>query len=167
MNDEQHVTPEPNELDAVKAQAEEYLSGWKRAQADYANLKKEHEREKLEYAKYANERLLDALLPAVDQYETALRYTPDITTLPDDEQKKLKNWIIGLHAVKSLWEGVFQSIGLEKVRVTGEFDPQLHEAVGEEPSGSLAGQIVRIEQDGWSLNGKLLRPAKVIVSTQS
>lgn len=154
------------ELDALKAQAEEYLAGWKRAQADYANLKKEGEREKQEYAKYANERLLDALLPAVDQYEMALRFTPDISTLPEEEQKKLKNWIIGLHAVKSLWETVFQSIGLEKVRTDGTFDPQLHEAVSEEASELAPGSIVRVSQDGWMLNGKLLRPAKVIVSTQ-
>ena len=154
------------ELDALKAQAEEYLAGWKRAQADYANLKKEGEREKQEYAKYANERLLDALLPAVDQYEMALRFTPDISTLPEEEQKKLKNWIIGLHAVKSLWETVFQSIGLEKVRTDGAFDPQLHEAVSEEASELAPGSIVRVSQDGWMLNGKLLRPAKVIVSTQ-
>jgi molecular chaperone GrpE len=166
MNEEQQNAPELTELETVKAQAEEYLSGWRRAQADYANLKKENEREKQEYAKFANERLLDALLPAVDQYEIALQYTPDISALPEDEQKKLKNWIVGLHAVRALWESVFQSIGLEKVSVTGTFDPQLHEAVSEEASELPAGNIIRATQDGWKLNGKLLRPAKVIVSTQ-
>ncbi|MEO5927431.1 MAG: nucleotide exchange factor GrpE [Patescibacteria group bacterium] len=150
----------------LKTQAEEYLAGWKRAQADYANLKKDSDREKQEYAKYANERLLDAILPAVDQFETALAYTPDISTLPEQEQKQFKNWIIGIHAVKALWDNVFTTVGLEKIPTTGAFDPQLHEAVGEESKEGVApGEIVRTMQDGWKLNGKLLRPAKVIISS--
>lgn len=145
--------------------AEEYLEGWKRAQADYANLKKETERERMEFVKYANERLLHDLLPAVDQYETALSFTPDISALPEDEQKKLKNWIIGLHAVKALLENTLQSVGLERVRVEGAFDPQIHEAVGREARESVAkGDIVTVAQDGWTLHGKLLRPAKVIIA---
>jgi molecular chaperone GrpE len=165
MNDE---TTQIEDLETLKAHCEEYLAGWKRAQADYANLQKETEREKREFAKYANEKLLDNLLPAIDQYETALAFTPDLSALPEDEQKRLKNWIIGLHAVRSLWEVAFDSIGLKKVQATGGFDPQIHEVVGEEVSTDVPpGEIVRIAQNGWMLNEKLLRPAKVIVSKES
>ncbi|MBI4139014.1 nucleotide exchange factor GrpE [Candidatus Uhrbacteria bacterium] len=154
-------------LEQVQAQCEEYLAGWKRAQADYANLKKETEREKHEFAKYANERLLSELLPAVDQYDLALSHTPDVSQLPEEDQKKLKNWIIGVHAVRSLWETAFQSIGLELVPTEGPFDPAIHEAVGEEENAEHSeGHIVRVSQPGWTLNGKLLRPAKVIISKQ-
>lgn len=145
--------------------AEEYLAGWKRAQADYANLKKETERERTEFVKYANENLLQEILPAIDQYDVALSHTPDVSGLPEEEQKKLKNWIIGLHAVKALWENAFQSVGLERVRTDGAFDPQIHDAVGREAHETVPkGDIVRATQDGWTLNGKLLRPAKVIIS---
>ena len=143
----------------------DYLDGWRRAQADYANLKKETERERLEVVKYANERLLQELLTAIDQFETALVFTPDISHLPEDDQKKLKNWMTGLHAVRALWSNAFQSIGLEKVPTTGVFDPQIHEAVEREAHADIeSGHIVRTTQDGWRLHGKLLRPAKVIVA---
>ena len=144
----------------------EYLAGWKRAQADYANLKRETDKEKTEFAKYANERLLESLLPAIDQYETALAFLPDLSTLSDEQQKQLKNWIIGLQGVRATWEVAFQSIGLKKVTTDGTFDPLVHEAVSQEPSKTASeGAILRVVQSGWMLNGKLLRPARVIVAS--
>ncbi len=152
-------------LDDIMLKCEEYLAGWKRAQADYANLKRESDREKLEYSKYANERLLSDLLPAVDQFEIALDFLPDISQVPDEQRKKLENWFVGMKAVRGLWENAFQTIELEKVRTDAGFDPLLHEAVGEEEREELPeGTILRVVQPGWRLSGKLLRPAKVILS---
>ncbi len=145
---------------------EEYLSGWKRAQADYQNLKKESEREKAEFAKYANERLLSELLPAIDQYNLALTYIPDMTSLSPEEKKKYENWLVGIKAVKSLWDQAAQSVGLTRISVDGPFDPQLHDAAGTEAAeGSEPGSILRVIQDGWSLHGKVLRPARVIITS--
>ncbi|MBI5655202.1 nucleotide exchange factor GrpE [Candidatus Uhrbacteria bacterium] len=147
------------------AKCPDYLAGWKRAQADYANLKRETDKEKAEFAMYANERLLERLLPAIDQFETALAFTPDTSSLPEDDKKKLTNWITGLQAVRGSWETVFKDIGLEKVPTDGAFDPLIHEAVAHEPSETVEeGNVVRAIQSGWRLNGKLLRPARVSVS---
>jgi len=149
----------------LAAKCEEYLAGWKRAQADYLNLQRESERAKLESSKYANERLLSALLPAIDQFEMALAFTPDLSAVPEADRKKLENWIVGLKAVRSGWETAFKEIGLEQVSTVGTFDPFMHEAVGEEESAERkSGEIVRCMQVGWRLNGKLLRPAKVTVA---
>ncbi|MCK9361597.1 nucleotide exchange factor GrpE [Patescibacteria group bacterium] len=145
------------------AKCEEYLAGWKRAQADYQNLKKESEREKAEFAKYANERLLSDLLPALDQFGLALRFIPDTATLPEEEKKKWNNWLTGIKAVATLWEQAAKSAGLERISTEGAFDPTKHEAVGEE-EGEESGTIIRTMQDGWMLNGKVLRPSKVIIS---
>lgn len=146
----------------------EYLAGWKRAQADYANLKRETDKEKTEFAMYANERLLERLLPAIDQFETALSFTPDLTNLPEEDKKKLANWITGLQAVRGSWETVFKDIGLEKVPTEGTFDPLIHEAVAHEASDTVEeGNIVRAMQSGWRLNGKLLRPARVSVAKKT
>jgi molecular chaperone GrpE len=146
-------------------QCAEYLAGWKRAQADYANLKKETEKDRMEFSKFANERLLSSLIPAIDQFETALGFVPDTKTLPDEQRKPIDNWITGMRAVRSLWSEAFKEIGLESFEKTGEFDPQQNEAVGQEASESVSeGQIVRTIQLGWKLNGKLLRPSKVIIS---
>ena len=156
---------EKNDIAALQQERDEYLAGWKRAQADYANLKKEMDRERSDFAKYANERLLDELLPAIDHYETALSYLPDVEALPDDLKPRWKTWITGIEAVRALWQNAFQSIGLTQVPCRGPFDPRFHEAVGHEPSTEVpAEHILRVMQDGWKLNGRVLRPAQVIVA---
>lgn len=153
------------EMENLKALSEEYLAGWKRAKADYENLAKETERRTQDLAKYANENLLSAIIPIIDQFELALEHTPDITEFAEAERKRLKNWIIGLHAVKALWETAFKEIGLEQVPTDGAFDPSIHEAVAREASETIPTEkIIRVEQAGYLLNGKLLRPAKVIVA---
>ncbi len=163
MPPEASQTPPPT--DDVLAKCEEYLAGWKRAQADYANLKKETENERREFAKYANERLLSSLLPAIDQYETALHFVPTFEAAPEEIKKKFDNWLVGMKAVRSMWESAFKDIGLEKVPIDGAFDPNLHEAIAEEAAeGHAPGTIIRVTQYGWRLNGKVLRPAKVVIA---
>lgn len=152
---DEHKKPESCEL------CEEYLAGWKRAQADYQNLKKETEREKTEFAKYANERLLTELLPAIDQFGIAMRHAPTA----DADQKTWANWAQGVRAVQSLWEQAAKSVGLERISTDGAFDPSMHDAVGEEKAeGADSGSIVRVVMEGWKLHGKVLRPAKVILA---
>jgi molecular chaperone GrpE len=165
MNEELNQE-QPNDQDACQ-KCEEYLAGWKRAQADYANLKRDSDTQKTEFAKFANERLLDALLPAFDQFEIALTFAPKSEEFSDP--KRFDGWLNGLKAVRSMWEATFRDIGLERVATDGTFDPNLHEAVAEESvEGKEAGTILRTEQSGWKLHGKLLRPAKVtVVKTQS
>lgn len=147
------------------ATCEEYLAGWKRAQADYQNLQKASAQERTEFAKYANERLLHELLPVIDQFALALRFVPATEGLPEDQRKQWKNWLVGIHAVQAEWERVAASLGLERVATQGTFDPLIHDAVGEEAAeGDAPGTIRRVAQDGWKLHGKVLRPAKVIIA---
>ncbi|MCI0478968.1 nucleotide exchange factor GrpE [Candidatus Uhrbacteria bacterium] len=164
MNDE-HQTHDSDLPAADCTQCAEYLDGWKRCKADYENLIKETERRRTETVAYANEELLTVLLPAIDQYETALAFTPDVGDLPEDARKRLKNWIIGLHAVRDLWEHAFRLIGLEKVPTDGAFDPAMHEAIERiEQAGIPPGHIVKTVTAGWKLREKLLRPAAVVVA---
>jgi molecular chaperone GrpE len=149
----------------LKKERDEYLCGWRRAKADYENLVKETQRSKEEYVKYANEQALLRLLPAIDQYDVALSFVPDMDAIPAESRRPFENWLMGLEAVRSLWIEAAKELGLEKVRVSGSFNPSIHEAVGEEKSESVSsGEIVRATVNGWMLNGKLIRPAKVIVS---
>lgn len=163
------VTPQtPSDMNALKAQCEEYLSGWRRAQADYANLQRERERDRLDSMKYANTQLLQSLLPALDQFTIALRFLPDTKTLPETERKTWESWLVGIRAVQTLWEQAATSAGLERIPVTGTFDPMLHEAVSQESAEGLpSGSIKRVIQDGWRLHGKVLRPAQVVVVQES
>jgi molecular chaperone GrpE len=177
MDDPQNQPPRPSEESTASvasspsvepelaAKAEEYLAGWKRAQADYQNLKKEVERDRAEYAKYANERLLEKLLPAIDQFALALKFLPDLSALSEAQRKPMENWLVGIRAVQSLWDQLASSIGLERIPTDGAFDPIVHEAAGEEVvEGKESGTIIRVVQDGWRLHGKVLRPARVIIA---
>ncbi len=146
-------------------QCAEYLNGWKRAQADYQNLQKESEEAKRAYVKYANEQLLLELLPAIDQFETALSFVPDFSTMSEDDRKKMENWMKGIHAVKQLWEQSFADIGLKRIDTSGRFDPSLHEASATEShSDREEGDVICEVQPGWLLDEKVLQPAKVIVN---
>lgn len=157
-------TQKTEEAKNACAQCGEYLAGWKRAQADYANLKRETEKEKIEFSKFANERLLIDLLPVFDQLEKAIGHAPDASSLPEAERTKIEGWIRGINLIHSLWEKKLSEIGLELLDDT-TFDPYLHEAVGYETSSHTPeGDIVRTIERGWKYKDKLLRPAKVIVS---
>ncbi len=157
-----------DDLTQLKSQCDEYLAGWKRAQADYANALKERDRDRADYVKFANTSLLQSLLPAIEHFATALRFVPDASTLPEDVRKSWESWLIGLKAVQSLWEQAAQTAGLERILTQGVFDPAQHEAVGREVSATTpAEHIVRVIQDGWKLHGRVLRPAQVIVADAS
>ncbi|MCW1892425.1 MAG: nucleotide exchange factor GrpE [Candidatus Uhrbacteria bacterium] len=156
---------EGNDISKLTAERDEYLDGWKRAKADYDNLVRDTERKRSEFADWATERVLTQLIPALDQYEVALKFTPALDAIPVDQRRPFENWIVGLEAVRSLWWDAAKDLGLERVRITGAFDPTLHEAVGEESSDTVpAGEIIRATMNGYLLKGKLIRPAKVVVS---
>ena len=165
VNEAVSQTAQDAEPATLKRQCEEYLAGWKRAQADYANLVRETERTKQEFAKFASEQTLLKLLPAMDQMEVAMRFAPLLDGLDADARRAFDAWVAGLEAIRSLWTASAKELGLERVTAAGPLDPSVHEAVSETAHESVpAGHVVRAAQDGWTLNGKLLRPAKVIVS---
>jgi molecular chaperone GrpE len=166
INDEGQKTQDEEESGQPQcAQCVEYLSGWKRAQADYANLKKESEKARGEIAEIAKEQVLYEMLPVMDQFEVALEHLPDIEGLPEEGRRKIANWLVGIKAVKQLWDQRFKAIGLENVDTSGVFDPNKHTAVGkEEDTDQPPDQILKVIQSGWMLNGKVIRPAKVIVN---
>ncbi len=164
--DEQHVSEQQEPVQQPTCSScEEYLAGWKRAQADYQNVKKEMERERSEIMSRANERLLERLLPVIDQFALAMQFLPDVEQLPEDLRPKWKNWVIGLAAIQTQWMQTASAEGLEPIETSGVFDPHVHEAVSEEPSESIApGSIVRTIQTGWKLHGRVLRHARVVVA---
>lgn len=165
MNNMDKHTSSNSEQPEACVQCAAYLDGWKRAQADYQNLQKEMEEAKIAYTKYANEQLLLGLLPAIDQFETALSFVPDFSMMSEDDRKKMENWMKGINAVKQLWEQSFADIGLKRIDTSGRFDPSLHEASATEShSDRKEGDVICEVQPGWLLDEKVLQPAKVIVN---
>lgn len=147
----------------LEKKCEEYLEGWKRALADYDNLKKELAREKDEMRERVRERVAEQLIPILDHFDQANHHVPALN-LSDDDAMKLQNWLNGLKLIQIQLESVMKELGLEVVTTDGQADPNLHEIVGERAKeGRETGTIVEVIQTGWKLNAHIVRPAKVIV----
>jgi len=144
------------ELEEVKKQAEEYLSGWKRAKADFINREHETAREREAWIKFANESFAHALLPFVDSFHAALGSMPEALISSE--------WAQGFKQLGNQLEEVLGSAGVQPIEsLTAQFNPSLHECVGTE-KGAEMGKILKEIQRGYLLQGRVLRPAKVIVS---
>lgn len=145
------------ELEERKKEAEDYLQGWKRAQADYQNLKREMQKEKVELAKFANLSLLLELLPVLDNFGRAIQHLP--------EEKKNDEWAKGVLAIEQQFRSILTSMSVAEVPADGMFNPELHEAVGDGDGQDVPpGTILEVIQPGYLLHGKLIRPAKVRVA---
>ena len=141
-----------SELDAATQRAGELLERARRAQADYENLQKRAAREAEQVRETANEGLLVALLPLLDDFDHA------IAGLPGEAGQ-------GIRMIQEKLWGVLRDGGLEWVDPTGEpFDPYEHEVVGAANDEGLSNGIVKeVVQKGYRYRRRLLRPAKVIV----
>jgi len=148
---------EEKELEKLKKERDGYLDGWKRAKADFLNYKKE-QRERIEIlAAYANEELLQDVLSVLDNLERAEENIP--------EKKKNDQTIKGFMQITEQLREFLKSQGVEELKVEGkEFNPEFHEAVEEvEVKGKKSGLVAEVLEKGYTMNGKLLRPAKVKV----
>ncbi len=146
------------ELEEAKAQAAEYLDGWQRARAEFANYKKRNEQERQELFKLANVTLITRLLPIFDDFERAFQ------TLPSNLLSL--TWIDGVALIYRRLQAILEAEGLTLVETEGQsFDPLLHEAVTyEESDDHDEGQIIGEVQKGYKLGDRVLRPALVRVA---
>ncbi len=128
----------------------------KRAVADYHNLEKRVVEGRSELTKWGTGELLVKILPTLDHLEQALNGA--------DEQDKQSGWFRGVElAVKELNQ-VLQQEGLEQIMSEGLFDPNLHEAVDTRVGED--NKIIEVVRRGFTLNGKILRPAQVVVGKE-
>ncbi len=125
----------------------------KRAVADYRNLESRVSQGRSELTSFVGTELVKKLLPVLDHLEQALAGI--------SEQEKNNGWVKGVElAVKELNQ-VLQSEGLEVIAADGQFDPNLHEAVDTREGEDNT--ILKVVRKGFKLNGKVLRPAGVVV----
>ena len=157
-NEEVEETEVPSELEVALAQAQENLAGWQRAQADYHNLQKDSEKKLAEALNFGQSIFLMKLLPALDNLNVGLEHLP--------EEQKEASWAKGLTQVVKQFDEVLTSAGLEKMpSVIGEeFNPELHEAVGHEESEEADNTIIKELKAGYCFQGKVIRPALVVVA---
>src|SRR3989339_1254822 len=139
---------------------QEYLDGWKHALADYDNLKKELGKEKEKIRLITKEDLVSQLLPVMDHFSQALHHEPE------DLSSHAKQWVQGVLYIRRQLEEVLKEFGVEVYGVRGEiFDPNLHEAIEQKIEEEKADrEILDVQQQGWSLGDRVLRPARVVVN---
>ncbi len=140
-------------LQECQKQKDEFLAGWQRSKADFLNYKKEEAERTEEFLKYAARELVSGLLPVLDNFREAEKKIP--------EDRKKDEFLRGLLQIKSQLESFLKSRGVEEIKALGQkFDPELHEAVGEE-EGKEPGKVVEEIRKGYTMEGRVIRPSKV------
>jgi|YNPNPStandDraft_1061719.scaffolds.fasta_scaffold06174_2 molecular chaperone GrpE len=149
------------ELEKAQAQAAEYLEGWQRARAEFANYRRRVEAEREDIRCRSNEALLLKLLPIVDDFERALQVLP--SELADHP------WVDGVRMILNKLHAFLESENVIPVSAVGQmFDPQWHEAMmQEETSEHPDGTIIEELRKGYRLGDRILRPALVKVACNS
>ena len=140
-----------------KAKAEEYLDGWKRAKADYLNLKKETEKQQEEFVKFSNAALIIEILPIYDHLKMAFDHLPE--NLEDND------WVKGIEGIKKQTRDFLASVGIKEIKTLNEkFNPEYHEAVAhEKKEGFKTDYIFEETKPGYLMQDKVLYTAKVKV----
>lgn len=131
--------------------------------AEIENMKRRYEREKENLLKYGNEKVLSGLISVVDNFDLT------VNALRADNDDKVKNIVVGIDMVRNQFLDVLKQNGLTQVESLGKkFDPNFHEALSQAPApGKEDGEIIQVFMQGYNLNGRLLRAAKVIVAKNS
>ena len=153
------VTTPEDELAAARAKAEENWERYLRTAAELENVRKRAARDVENARKFALERFAKELLAVRDTLEMGLAAA---------DNASVESLIEGKHATLKLLTTVLNQFGIDEVDPEGEpFDPELHEAISVQPSEAVEpGSVVNVVQKGYTLNGRLLRPAMVIVAAE-
>jgi molecular chaperone GrpE len=146
------------ELQAARAKADEYLEGWQRSRAEFANYKKRIEREQAQVYQNASGNVIKRYLEIVDDLERALKNRPK-----DGEGA---SWANGIELIYRKFTSLMESEGIKMMEAAGQdFDPNFHEAITQEDSPNHeSGQIIEVVQKGYLIGDRVLRPALVRVA---
>lgn len=151
------------ELQTKAAKAEENWEKYVRVVADMDNYKKRAARERSEAIKYANEALIEKLLPIVDNFEAALAATNSPQGGAAQNIDSLKQ---GINMIYTQLKSFLSDSGVEEIDAANKpFDPNFHEAVSQQPTADAPeGQVVQQMRKGYRYRDRLLRPAMVVVA---
>ncbi|MEK7150346.1 MAG: nucleotide exchange factor GrpE [Patescibacteria group bacterium] len=148
-------------LKECESEKQENLNGWQRTKADFVNLKKRSEEENREFIKYANNRLIEEIIPVLESFEMAFSNKKVWESLPEQ-------WRKGVEYINNQLLGVLKGNGLEELNpLKGtKFDPSIHvaESSAETFDKKEDNVIIQIIKKGYALNGKIIIPPKVVVA---
>jgi molecular chaperone GrpE len=147
------------ELKEKAAKGQQYYDQLLRTMADLDNYKKRAARERQEAIKFANEGLLEKLMPILDSFEMAAAAANTPSTSVQSMQA-------GITMIHQQLKSALANAGLEEIDASGRaFDPNLHEALSQQESAETPeGHVLQQVRKGYKLRERLLRPASVIVA---
>lgn len=145
-------------LESTKAKSEEYLDGWQRSRAEFANYKKRVEREQAQLYQTTAGVIIKRYLDIVDDLERALNNRP--------HEGEGAVWAEGIDLIYRKFLSILENEGIVPMEAQGKmFDPSRHEAISSEDSDEYqSGQIIAVLKQGYSQGDRILRPALVRVA---
>lgn len=163
---EEAPPPSPDELKELRLKAsksEEYYERLLRQVAETDNLRKRLAKEKQDAIRYANESLIEQILPTMDSFDMAITATNSSCENTIDSLKT------GIEMVHSQLKRTLEEAGLTEINANGTiFNPSLHEAISrKETNEAPEGTVIEQLRKGYQLKERLVRPASVIVATAS
>lgn len=156
------ISDEAAELDALRAERDDYKDKFMRALAETENARKRSDKARREAEQYGGSKLARDMLPVYDNMKRAL------DAAGDEQRAAAAALIEGIELTMRELTNVFKKHGIEVItpQVGDRFDPQMHEAMFEAPlPGTKAGEIIQVSAEGFMLHDRLLRPAQVGVSS--
>ncbi len=147
------------ELKETQAEKQKYLDSWQRAQAEFVNIRKRDEESKKEFMKFATEDIVTDMLGVADSFGMAFGNK-------EAWEKVDKNWRAGVEYIYNQFMGILKDRGVTEFGAIGEvFDPSRHMAIENRKTTEKENdhKVLEVIQKGYILQGKVVRPARVIV----
>ncbi len=157
-NAQENNEEQKSELDEANAKIAELSDKYLRQVAEFDNYRKRTMKEKAELIKNGGERVMESILPILDDFERAL-----VNMSKDENAKEV---LTGIELIYNKFVGVLKQNGLQKIDTdNADFDTDYHEAIAMVPAAvpELKGKVIDCVQAGYMLNDKVIRHAKVAV----
>ncbi len=152
------ATPDGDLLNQALLEAAQWKEVAMRTAAELDNYRKRMAREMQDTARFANAGLLESLLPILDNFEYGLNAAK--------AENEKSNLYVGLSMVLKQVQEFLRDQGVEEVSAAGKFDPNVHEAMSQQPSDDVPeGAIISQARKGYRLRDRLLRPSSVVLSS--
>jgi molecular chaperone GrpE len=153
------ITKLKNEIEVASAEASTNWDLYLRERADLENARKRHQRDKEDALRFANDRLLKEMIPVLDNLERAVEHAGQDN---DNNQGLLE----GVNMTINQFRKALEDFGVKPINAIGvDFDPNLHQAMGQVESAEQAPNTVVSEfQKGYLLHDRLLRPSLVMLA---
>ena len=152
---------EPDALSEVQKQADQFKDLYLRKAAEFENYKKRMENESASLIRYANENIVSSILPVVDDLERSLKLSKD--------KREFESLYRGVELIRQKFTRILESLGVKELETVGkEFNVEYHDALMQVPKEGVPYHTVLEEvEKGYTLGDKVIRHAKVIVSTDT